>query len=72
MTNIVNPGLPRLHRGRTRLRLQDCERERPRNESGAGCGGAQRERHGWRESIGIDVFASAKPIPDSGLRPAPE
>jgi len=46
--------------------LQDCKRkrERPRIKSGAGSGGASRERHGWRESIGFGTFQT-----DSGLCP---
>jgi len=31
------------------MRLQDGKRERPRIGSGAGCGGAKRERQGGRE-----------------------
>ncbi|HKV65773.1 MAG TPA: hypothetical protein VJN66_05280 [Rhodanobacteraceae bacterium] len=58
---FVIPGLPKAE--------PDCV-GRIANANAAG--GAKRERHGWRESIGVVVHGSFKPFPGSVLRTAPE
>jgi len=67
---LVIPRLSAPFADRTRLRLRDCKRERPRIKSGAGCGGAQRERHGRRESIGVRPYRCWSVETDSGSRSA--
>ena len=59
---FIIPGLPRLHRGRTRLRLQDCKREHRRRRAARAPGMARVNR------FSRAALKPPKPIPGLAAR----